>query len=119
MVESDSPPPLRDLDARLKRARGAAPGRVRDADARERGKGLSLALKIGVELVASLAIGVGIGLLLDGWLGSAPWMLVVFFMLGAAAGMLNVYRAMAGMSHSVGYASERRKDREAGSRGER
>ena len=121
MAEQEPPPPsLRDLDARLKHARAAETGKERrEAEAAERGKGLSLALKIGVELVASLVVGVGIGLLLDHWLGTRPWMLVVFFVLGAAAGMLNVFRVMSGMGQGVGYAAERRQAERADDRGER
>jgi len=59
--------------------------------------GFGMAFRIGVELVAALIVGVGIGLLLDRWLGSTPWFLIVFFFLGAAAGVLNVYRAASGM----------------------
>jgi ATP synthase protein I len=60
-------------------------------------------LKIGIELVSALAVGVGIGLLLDSWLGTGPWMLLLFFVLGAAAGILNVYRTMSGYGYAVGY----------------
>ncbi len=59
--------------------------------------GFGVAFRIGVELVAALVIGVGTGLLLDRWLGSTPWFLIVFFFLGAAAGVLNVYRAASGI----------------------
>jgi len=76
--------------------------------AAERGRGLSLAVRIGAELVAALAVGVGIGLLLDSWLGTAPWMLVAFFVLGAAAGMLNVYRVMERMNRPAGDATGKR-----------
>lgn len=117
MVEREPPSRLRDLDARLERARGGGkPGR---ADAGERGRGLGFALKVGVELVAALAVGVGAGLLADSWLGTAPWMLVAFFVLGAAAGMMNVYRVMSGMGQGVGYAAERGRDRKAGGNGRR
>ncbi len=120
MAEREPPPSLRDLDARLKRARADNSDEDRAAaEARERGRGFSQALKIGVELVAALAVGVGIGLLLDGWLGTAPWLLIVFFVLGAAAGMLNVYRVMSNMSQGVGYAADRRQAEEAKKRGER
>ena len=43
--------------------------------------------------MAALAVGVGIGWLLDRWLGTLPLFLLIFFFLGAAAGLLNVYRA--------------------------
>lgn len=64
---------------------------------------LGMAFRIGVELVAALIVGVGIGLLIDYWLGTAPWGLVAFFFLGAGAGVLNVYRAVAGYGLAVGY----------------
>lgn len=104
MNERDRPPSPEDFDARLRAAREEA-----DAVAGRRqrraatGPGLGFALRIGVELVAALIVGGGIGFMLDRWLGTAPWLLVVFFLLGAGAGFVNVYRVMAGMGHSVGY----------------
>lgn len=62
-------------------------------------------MRIGVELVAALLVGVGIGWLLDQWLGTTPWLMLVFFLLGSASGMFNVYRVMTGMGHAVGYKS--------------
>jgi ATP synthase protein I len=53
--------------------------------------------------VAALIVGTGIGLLLDRWLGTAPWLMVVFFILGSAAGFLNVLRVTKGMGSTVGY----------------
>jgi ATP synthase protein I len=38
-----------------------------------------------------------VGYVLDLWLGTKPWLMVVFFFLGSAAGMLNVFRATASM----------------------
>lgn len=121
MTERRKPEPLDRLDERLRRLRAQEEGRRRSAAgvgaAGSRG-GLGLALRIGVELVAALVVGGGIGLLLDRWLGSGPWLMVAFFVLGAAAGMLNVYRAMSGMSQAVGYAGERREhDRDGGRHG--
>jgi ATP synthase protein I len=51
------------------------------------------AFRIGVELVSALLVGAGIGWLLDRWLGTTPFLLLLFFFLGAAAGILNVFRA--------------------------
>ncbi len=50
-----------------------------------------------------MTIGVAIGLGLDYWLDTQPWFMIVFFFLGAAAGMLNVYRTVTGIGHAVGY----------------
>ena len=48
-------------------------------------------------------MGVGIGWALDRWLGTKPWLMIAFFVLGAAAGMMNVYRSVAGLGGQVGY----------------
>ncbi len=58
---------------------------------------LGLGFRIGVELVAALVVGVGMGLLIDYWLGTRPWFLMLFFVLGAGAGILNVYRVVGRM----------------------
>lgn len=49
-------------------------------------------LRIAVELLAAVMVGTGIGWALDIWLGTRPWLLIVFFVVGSAAGFLNVYR---------------------------
>lgn len=72
--------------------------------------GVGLALRLGVDFVAGVVVGVGIGLLLDWWMGSSPAMLIVFFLLGAAAGTFNVFRTASGQGGTVGY----RQAREAG-----
>ena len=53
---------------------------------------LGVGFRLGVELIAAIIVGVGIGWLLDWWLGTGPWLLVLFFLLGAAAGMLKAIR---------------------------
>jgi len=49
---------------------------------------------VGVELVAGVFVGVGLGLFVDWLFGTSPWGLISLFILGSAAGMLNVYRAL-------------------------
>ena len=56
--------------------------------------GAGFGLKISTELVAALVVGVGIGLLVDNYLGTKPFGLIIFFILGAFAGFLNIYRVM-------------------------
>ena len=93
MSEGKPPESLDGLDARLRKARAERrPPATGGTGGLPQG-GLAIAFRIGVELVAALVVGVGIGLVLDRWLGTTPWFMVVFFFLGAAAGMLNVYRA--------------------------
>lgn len=103
MDESRPPKSLDDLDARLREAKARRAGAKPASDSNERGRGLGFAVRIGVDIVAALVVGVGIGLLLDRWLGTTPWMLLLFFVLGSAAGLLNVYRVMAGYGYTAGY----------------
>jgi ATP synthase protein I len=51
-----------------------------------------IGFRAGVEVVSALVVGVVIGLLLDRWLGTWPWLFLLFFVAGSAAGILNVYR---------------------------
>jgi ATP synthase protein I len=56
--------------------------------------GLARGLRLSTELVAGVLVGAGIGWALDRWLGISPWGLIVFLLLGFAAGVLNVVRAV-------------------------
>ena len=56
--------------------------------------GAGFGFKISTEIIAALVVGVGIGLLVDKYLGTKPFGLIIFFIFGAIAGFLNVYRVM-------------------------
>ena len=82
-----------DLHERLKQAR-AREGLDPSPDGRgglPTGPG-GIGLRAGVEVVSALAVGIGIGWALDRWLGTWPWLFLLFFVLGSVAGVLNVYR---------------------------
>ena len=66
-------------------------------------QGLGLGLRIGIELVVAVAVATALGWAIDRWLGTRPWGMIVLFFLGVAAGMLNVYRAVTGISGAAGY----------------
>ena len=59
----------------------------------KRGSFMGQAFKLGTELVAAVGVGTIIGFILDSWFGTKPWLIIIFFFLGAAAGMLNVIKA--------------------------
>ena len=110
MTEDRPTPSLDEIEARLREARrGSAPAQdpsAADGADRDGGRGgLGLAFRVGVDIVAALAVGVGGGMLLDRWLGTAPWGLIVMFFLGAGAGLMNVYRTVNGLGMGVGFAS--------------
>ena len=50
-------------------------------------------MKIGTELVAAVIVGSIIGFLLDGWFDTKPLLTIIFFFMGVAAGILNVFRS--------------------------
>ena len=62
------------------------------SDNEKRGSFMGNAFKLGTELVAAVGVGTIIGFILDSWFGTKPWLIIIFFFLGAAAGMLNVIR---------------------------
>lgn len=90
---------ISELDDKLSKVRGAPEpeaGRAAapaPADGGERGAAMGQALRISTELVVGVAAGGGIGWLLDRWLGTAPWLMILLFVAGFAAGLLNVIRA--------------------------
>ena len=56
--------------------------------------GAGFGFKISTEIIAALVVGVGIGLIVDNYLNTKPIGLIIFFIFGALAGFLNVYRVM-------------------------
>ena len=56
--------------------------------------GYQWAIRVGTELVAATMIGLGVGYMLDKWLGTRPWFLLLFFLFGVFAGFLNLYRVL-------------------------
>ncbi len=53
-----------------------------------------IGLRVGIELVSALAVAALIGWGLDRWLGTKPWLLALFILLGGGAGIANVWRLM-------------------------
>ena len=81
-----------DFKTRLKIAKSKIKKQILN-DSEERGSFMGNAFKLGTELVAAVAVGTIIGFILDNWFGTKPWLIIIFFFLGAAAGMLNVIKA--------------------------
>lgn len=98
MAAGERPPALDELERRLAEARATAEAKRGKPGLAGEQRGYGFAVRLAIELVSTLAVGVFIGWALDRWLGTAPWLLVVFFFLGAAAGALNVYRVTQSMA---------------------
>jgi ATP synthase protein I len=56
------------------------------------GRAMSVGFTVLSEFVAAILVGALIGWQADIWLGTKPWLLVLFLGLGVAAGFWNVFR---------------------------
>lgn len=54
--------------------------------------GIGPAMRLTLELVAGVGMGALLGYALDQWLGTKPWLLILCFFLGTAAGFRNMLR---------------------------
>ena len=81
-----------DFKTRLKIAKSKIKKQVLQ-NSEKKGSFMGNAFKLGTELVAAVGVGTIIGFILDSWFGTKPWLIIIFFFLGAAAGIINVIRA--------------------------
>ncbi|MGH7068598.1 MAG: AtpZ/AtpI family protein [Acetobacteraceae bacterium] len=99
MADQRGQPPERPASSFEERLRTAREKRGLEPASQHEGEGmgwaerpLAMAFRLAGEMLASLVVGVAIGWWLDRVLGTAPWLLLVFVVLGTAAGILNVWR---------------------------
>ncbi len=57
---------------------------------------------IGLQLVSATFIGLAMGYFLDKWLGTSPWLLMLFLLLGIVAGFRDVYREVKRIQRRTG-----------------
>ena len=81
-----------DFKTRLKIAKSKIEKKSESED-EKRGSFMGFAFKLGTELVAAVIVGTIIGFILDTWFDTKPWLMLIFFFLGSAAGMLNIMKA--------------------------
>lgn len=60
-------------------------------DRRQLIKSLGFLSSVGISLVAATFIGLAMGYYLDKWLGTSPWMTLIFLGFGIVSGFRNVY----------------------------
>ncbi len=107
----DRPNQEADLSARLQRLGERLAQQDGTSRQTEAGSGsktdpsaLARGFRLSTELVVGVLVGAFIGWALDRWLGISPWGMIVFLLLGFAAGVVNVIRA-AGISSGPGQRS--------------
>ena len=82
---------LENLKTRLKIAKSKMKKSSLD-NSEKNGSFMGFAFKLGTELVAAVAVGTIIGFILDSWFDTKPWLIIIFFFIGSAAGLLNVIK---------------------------
>ncbi|MCB1425549.1 MAG: AtpZ/AtpI family protein [Zhengella sp.] len=87
---------LRQLDAKLSKRQTVE--REREAARSGKNTGWGNALRLSSEFIAAVIVGAALGWVLDKWAGTSPWGLIVFLLLGFAAGVVNVMRATGQMA---------------------
>lgn len=95
VADEDKDARLSSLEERLRKARGDDPADSHGDGAApdgSRSNALGIAFRIGVDLVVGAIVGAIIGYAIDGWLETKPLFLIVFLILGFAAGIRNVLR---------------------------
>jgi|LNFM01.1.fsa_nt_gb ATP synthase protein I len=80
-----------DLGRKLREARQTEHGQRPEAKSRTgRSEAMGRAMKLSSELVGGVVVGGAIGWYLDSWLQTKPWLFILFFLIGTAAGMRNL-----------------------------
>ena len=106
------------LEERRRRL-GASLGRIRandkleekaEASAEESRKGFANAMKLSSEFISAIIVGAGLGWALDWYVGTTPWGMIFFLLLGFCAGVLNVLRATGAVPTRLPVSSEGKKD---------
>jgi len=67
-------------------------GERQEIDASARASALARGFRLSSELVAGVVVGAAIGWGIDYLFSTSPWGLIVFFLLGFAAGVINLMR---------------------------
>ncbi len=60
-------------------------------DNRQIFRSLGFLSSVGITMVAATFIGLAMGYYLDKWLGTEPWLTLIFLLLGIVAGFRNIY----------------------------
>ena len=84
---------LKNFKTRLKIAKSKFKNDSIITNNNENGSFMGNAFKLGTDLVAAVVVGTIIGFILDSWFDTKPWLIIIFFFLGSAAGILNVIKA--------------------------
>ena len=63
----------------------------------EQRSSIGTAFKMSTELVSAVVVGTIIGFILDKTFGTKPWLILIFFLVGVIAGIVNVFKSAKNM----------------------
>ena len=81
-----------DLKTRLKIAKSKYKNKNQSNNDNEKSS-FGKAFQLSTELVSAVLIATIIGFILDNWFDTKPWLIIIFFFIGVAAGIMNVIRS--------------------------
>ena len=81
-----------DLKTRLKIAKSKYKNKNQSNNDNEKSS-FGKAFQLSTELVSAVLVATIIGFILDNWFGTKPWLIIIFFFIGVAAGIINVIRS--------------------------
>ena len=89
---------LESLETRLEKRRPREEEAGKETSPGNARSGYAIALRLSSEFISAILVGAGIGYLLDTFVGTTPWGMIVFLLIGFAAGIVNVLRSSGEMS---------------------
>ena len=81
-----------DLKTRLKIAKSNFK-KKNQSDVDNKKSSFGKAFQLSTELVSAVLVATIIGFILDNWFDTKPWLIIVFFFIGVAAGIMNVIKS--------------------------
>jgi len=81
-----------DLKTRLKIAKSKYKNKNQSDKSSEKSS-FGKAFQLSTELVSAVLVSTIIGFILDNWFDTKPWLIIIFFFIGVAAGIMNVIRS--------------------------
>ena len=81
-----------DLKTRLKIAKSKYKNKNQSNNDNEKSS-FGKAFQLSTELVSAVLVATIIGFILDNWFDTKPWLIIIFFFIGVAAGIMNVIRS--------------------------
>ncbi len=93
---------LKDFSKRLESLKESN-SKIKNQKKNKNFKDFGIYLKSGVELISAIIVALVIGLFLDNYFQSKPIFLIIFLILGFAAGIINVFRSVKKLGFEVGF----------------